>query len=143
MIVLDTNVVSETMRPTPSPAVIAWLNGQDIQTLYLTAVSLAELRFGIARLDEGRSKVDLSERLDRMLDQVFQGRILSFTAATAQAFADRMAVARRNGRAVGFQDGMIAASVAASGFSIATRDTNPFEAMGLQVVNPWGGAEGS
>lgn len=143
MIVLDTNVVSETMRPTPNPAVIAWLNGQDIHTLYLTAVSLAELRFGIARLDEGRSKVDLSERLDRMLDQVFQGRILPFTAATAQAFADRMAVARRNGRAVGFQDGMIAAIVAASGFSIATRDTSPFEAMGLQVVNPWGGASGS
>ncbi len=143
MIVLDTNVVSETMRPAPSPAVIAWLNGQDIQTLYLTAVSLAELRFGIARLDEGRSKVDLTERLDRMLDQVFQGRILSFTAATAQAFADRMAVARRNGRAVGFQDGMIAASVAASGFSIATRDTSPFEAMGLPVVNPWGDAAGS
>jgi predicted nucleic acid-binding protein len=143
MIVLDTNVVSETMRPTPSPAVISWLNGQDIQTLYLTAVSLAELRFGIARLDEGRSKGDLSERLDRMLDQVFQGRILPFTVATAQAFADRMAVARRNGRAVGFQDGMIAASVAASGFSIATRDTSPFEAMGLQVFNPWGEAVGS
>lgn len=140
MIVLDTNVVSETMRPAPSPAVIAWLNGQDLPTLYLTAVSLAELRFGIARLDEGRSKADLSERLDRMLDHVFQGRILPFTAATAQAFADRMAAARRNGRAVGFQDGMIAACVAASGFSIATRDTSPFEAMGLQVVDPWGSA---
>jgi toxin FitB len=141
MIVLDTNVVSETMRPAPNTAVIAWLNGQDIQTLYLTAVSLAELRFGIARLDEGRSKVDLSERLDLMLEQVFQGRILPFTAATAQAFADRMAAARRNGRAVGFQDGMIGASVAASGFSIATRDTSPFQAMGLPVTNPWGEAD--
>ncbi len=143
MIVLDTNVVSETMRPAPSPAVIAWLNGQEIQTLYLTAVSLAELRFGIARLDEGRAKTDLSERLDRMLDQVFQERILPFTADTARAFADRMAVARHKGRAVGFQDGMIAACAAASGFSIATRDTRPFEAMGLQVVDPWGGAVGS
>jgi hypothetical protein len=143
MIVLDTNVVSETMRPAPSPAVITWLNGQDIQTLYLTAVSLAELRFGIARLDEGRSKADLSERLDRMLDQVFQGRILPFTAAAAQIFADRMAVARRAGRAVGFPDGMIAACVGASGFSIATRDTSPFEALGLQVVNPWGDTSGS
>jgi hypothetical protein len=143
MIVLDTNVVSETMRPVPNAAVVAWLNGQDIQTLYLTAVSLAELRFGIARLDEGRTKADLSGRLNLMLEQVFQGRILPFTAATAQAFADRMAVARRNGRAVGFQDGMIAASVAASGFSIATRDTSPFEAMGLPVTNPWGEAADS
>lgn len=138
MIVIDTNVVSEAMRPAPNTAVIAWLNGQDIQTLHLTAVSLAELRFGIARLDDGRSKTDLSGRLDMMLEQVFQGRILPFTAATAQAFADRMAVARRNGHAVGFQDGMIAASVAASGFSIATRDTSPFAAMGLPVTNPWG-----
>lgn len=142
MIVLDTNVVSETMRPAPSPAVIAWLNAQDLQTLYLTAVSLAELRFGIAQLDEGRSKADLSERLDRMLDLVFQGRIIPFTAATAQAFADRMAVARRGGRAVGFQDGMIAACVAASGFSIATRDTSPFVAMGLRVIDPWGSTTG-
>lgn len=142
MIVLDTNVVSETMRPAPNAAVVAWLNGQDIQTLYLTAVSLAELRFGIARLDEGRTRADLSMRLNMMLEQVFQGRILPFTEATSQAFADRMAVARRNGRAVGFQDGMIAACAAASGFSIATRDTGPFVAMGLAVIDPWGVAAG-
>jgi predicted nucleic acid-binding protein len=78
-------------------------------------------------------------RLDRILAQVFDGRILPFTAASAQAFADRMATARRMGRAVGFQDGMIGACVAASGFAIATRDTGPFEAMGLEVINPWGG----
>ena len=143
MIVLDTNVLSETMRSVPNPAVIAWLNRQDIQTLYLTAVSLAELRFGIARLDEGRTKADLTNRLDAMLDQVFDRRILPFTAAAAQMFADRMAAVRRNGRAVGFQDGMIAASVAACGFSIATRDTSPFEAMGLKVTNPWGETAGS
>lgn len=137
MIVLDTNVVSETMRPAPDAAVVTWLNGQDIQTLYLTAVSLAELRFGIERLEDGRTKADLSARLALMLDQVFQGRILAFTAESARAFADRMATARRNGRALGFQDGMIAATVAASGFSLATRDTSPFEAMGLNVINPW------
>jgi hypothetical protein len=140
MIVLDTNVVSETMRQVPDAAVISWLNRQDIQTLYLTAVSLAELRFGIAKLDQGRTKADLAERLDRMLDQVFQGRVLPFTAAAASAFGDRMAVARRNGRAVGFQDGMIAASVVANGFLIATRDTGPFEAMGLAFINPWTGS---
>lgn len=139
MIVLDTNVISETMRPVPSPAVIDWLNRQDIGTLYLTTVSLAELRFGIARLDEGRVKTDLSARLDRMMAQVFDGRILPFTAASAGAFADRMADARRMGRAVGFQDGMIAACVAERGFVIATRDTKPFEAMGVAVIDPWSG----
>lgn len=143
MIVLDTNVLSETMRPAPNPAVVAWLNRQEIQTLYVTAVSLAELRFGIARLDQGRTRIDLTARLDLMLERVFEGRILPFTAAAAQAFADRMATARRNGRAVGFQDGMIAASIAAAGFSIATRDTSPFAAMGLTVTNPWDEAAGS
>lgn len=142
MIVLDTNVLSDTMRPLPNPALIAWLNRQDIQTLYITAVSLAELRFGIARLDDARKKTDLTERLDLMLDQVFERRILPFTAAAAQVFADRMAAARRNGSAVGFQDGMIAACVAASGFSIATRDTSPFDAMGIAVTNPWAGPVG-
>jgi hypothetical protein len=137
MIVLDTNVVSETMRPSPNAAVVAWLNGQNIQTLYLTAVSLAEMRFGIARLEEGRTKADLSARLDMMLEQVFPGRVLPFTDAAAQVFADCMAAARRNGLAVGFQDGMIGATTAASCFAIATRDTKPFATMGVTVIDPW------
>jgi len=137
MIVLDTNVLSDTMRPVPSPVVVAWLNRQDIQTLYITAVSLAELRFGVARLDNGRKKADLSKRLEMMLVQVFAERVLPFTAAAAQVFADRMAAARRNGNAVSFQDGMIAATVAVNGFSIATRDINPFDAMGVPILNPW------
>ena len=137
MIVLDTNVLSETMQPTPNPAVIGWLNRQDIQTLYMTAVSLAELRSAMARLAPGRKKADLTQRVERMLDQIFEGRILPFTTVATQVFADRMAVARLAGRGVSFQDGMIAASVAASGFTIATRDTSPFEAMGVPVTNPW------
>lgn len=141
MIVLDTNIVSETMRAAPDPNVVAWLNRQDIQTLHLTAVSLAELRFGIAQLDDGKAKADLSERLERVLELVFQGRVIPFTTDTTKAFADRMAAARRKGRAVGFQDGMIAASVAAAGFAIATRDTSPFEAMDVPVINPFRGDE--
>ena len=137
MIILDTNVVSEMMRPAPDASVVAWLNRQDIPTLHLTAVSLAELRFGIALLDEGRAQADLTRRLLMMLDRVFQGRILPFDLAAADAFGDRMAAARRSGRSVGFQDGMIGAIVAASGSVIATRDTSPFEAMGLSVHNPW------
>jgi toxin FitB len=137
MIVLDTNVISDVMQPLPNPAVIAWLNQQDIQTLYITTVTLAELRFGIARLESGRRKADLTHRLHLMLDQIFDARILPFTTAAAQEFADRMAAARLAGRAVGFQDGMIAATVAAHDFIIATRDTQPFDAMGVRVINPW------
>jgi len=140
MIVLDTNIVSETMRAAPDQNVVAWLNRQDIKTLHLTAVSLAELRFGIAQLNDGKAKTDLVERLDRALDLVFQDRVVPFTADAAKAFADRMATARRQGRAVGFQDGMISASVAALGFTIATRDTSPFEAMGVSVINPFDAA---
>jgi toxin FitB len=138
MIVLDTTVLSDVMQPAPNPAVVAWLNRQDIQTLHITAVTLAELRFGIARLEPGRQKADLAQRLDMMLRQIFDRRILPFTSAATQVFADRMAAARLNGRAVGFQDGMIAATVAAHDFAIATRDISPFEAMGVPVINPWG-----
>lgn len=140
MIVLDTNVVSETMRSAPNRDVVDWLNRQDIQTLYLTAVSLAELRFGIAQLANGKAKADLTERLEKMLALVFEDRILPFTMEAAKAFADGMAAAKRKGRAVGFQDGMIAASIAVKGFTIATRDTAPFEAMDIPFINPFGPA---
>jgi predicted nucleic acid-binding protein len=137
MIALDTNVVSETMRSAPNRDVVDWLNRQDIQTLYLTAVSLAELRFGIAQLANGKVKADLTERLEKMLVLVFEDRILPFTTEAAKAFADGMAAAKRKGRAVGFQDGMIAASIAVKGFTIATRDTAPFEAMDIPFINPF------
>jgi predicted nucleic acid-binding protein len=137
MIVLDTNVISEFMTPKPSDTVVAWLDRQDVRTLYLTAVGLAELRFGIARLEAGRRKADLQARLDLMVARIFEGRILPFTETAAGVLAERMAVARRNGRAVGFQDGMIAASIAAVGFVVATRDGAPFEAMGVDVIDPW------
>ena len=137
MIVLDTNVVSETMRPTPNHDVVDWLNRQDIQTLYLTAVSLAELRFGIAQLDDGKAKANLTERLEKMLALIFEDRVLPFSTEAAKAFAKGMTAAKRKGRAVGFQDGMIAASIAVKGFTIATRDIGPFEAMGVPFINPF------
>ncbi len=137
MIVLDTNVISEIMSPKPNDNVVFWLNCQDVRTLFVTAVSVAELRFGIARLDAGRRRSDLLARLELMLARVFEGRILPFGERAAEVFAERLAAARRNGQAVGFQDGMIAASIAAAGFVVATRDGGPFEAMGLDVIDPW------
>lgn len=136
MIVLDTNVVSETMRPVPEPGVIDRLNCQEIATLHLTAISLAELRYGIACLEPGRRRDDLEARLHRMLAQVFPGRVLGFTEHAAGEYAARTAEARRRGLSVGFADGAIAA-VAAAGFTVASRDVAPFEALGINVVDPW------
>ena len=137
MIVLDTNVVSETMRPSPEPRVIDWLNRQEITTLHLTTISLAELRFGIACLDPGRRRDDLDARLGRMLAQVFTGRVLGFTEAAAPEYALRMADARRRGLSVGFADGAIGAIAAAAGHIVASRDVAPFEALGIKIVDPW------
>lgn len=137
MIILDTNVISETMNPSPEPRVIDWLNRQELTTLHLTAIGLAELRFGIARLDPGRKRDDLGLRLERMLAEVFPGRVLPFDAAAAEAFGVLAAIAERHGKAVGFADGAIAAIAAAQGYIVATRDTEPFEAMGVKVIDPW------
>lgn len=137
MIVLDTNVISETMKPAPEPKVIEWLNRQELTTLHLTTIGLAELRLGIARLDAGRKRDDLGTRLERMLAEIFPGRVLPFDSASAEAFGVLAAVAERHGKAVGFADGAIAAIAAAQGYTVATRDTAPFEAMGVKVINPW------
>ena len=137
MIILDTNVISETMKPSPESKVIDWLNRQELATLHLSTIGLAELRFGIARLDPGRKRDDLAMRLERMLAEIFPGRVLPFDSASAEAFGVLAAVAERHGKAVGFADGAIAAIAAAEGYTVATRDTAPFEAMGVKVINPW------
>ena len=137
MIILDTNVLSETMKPSPEPRVIGWLNRQELTTLHLTTISLAELRFGISRLAPGRRREDLEPRLDRILAEVFPGRILAFDEAAAHAFGVLVATAGRQGHAVSFPDGAIAAIAAANGYPVATRDVAPFIAMGVDVVDPW------
>ena len=137
MIVLDTNVVSEAMRPNANGRVLHWLNAQDVRTLHLTAISLAELAFGIAALPDGRRKADLRERLRATQDRVFADRILPFDAQATHAYAERMATARAGGRGVGQSDGQIAAIAAANGMIVASRDTGPFRAMGVKVIDPW------
>lgn len=137
MIILDTNVVSETMKPAPEPRVIDWLNRQEVSTLYLTTISLAELRFGIARLPPRERRDDLEARLERMLSEVFAGRVLGFDAAASVAFGTLYAIAERNGQAVGFADGAIAAIAAANGYPVASRDIAPFKSMGVEVIDPW------
>jgi predicted nucleic acid-binding protein len=136
MIVLDTNVVSEAMRPSADPSVIDWLNRQSAETLYLTSVTLAELLFGIAALPEGKRKNALGSTLDGLL-KLFGERILPFETKAAQSYATLATHARAACKGFPAPDGYIAAIAAATGFSVATRDTAPFDAVGVAVINPW------
>ena len=137
MILVDTNVVSEPWKPVPDARVLDWLDAQAIETLFLSAITVAELRFGIAAMPEGKRRTVLHDRLEDEVLPLFSGRILPFDIEASKAYATLMAAARAAGKAFGTADGYIAATALARGFSVATRDVSPFEAGGLSVINPW------
>lgn len=137
MILLDTNVISEPWKPVPDEVVVAWLDAQAIETLFISAITIAELRFGIAAMPSGKRQTILRDRLEGEVLPHFSERILSFNLATSQSYSELMARARVSGKAIGTADGYIAATAVANRLAIATRDTNPFEAAGLNVINPW------
>lgn len=137
MIVLDTNVISELWKAEPNPNVLAWIDAQAIETLYLSAITVAELRYGLATMPEGKRRTIYQERLANEVLPAFAGRVLPFDLDTSQAYADLMARARAGGKAIGKADGYIAATAAAHGLMVATRDTSPFEAAELNTINPW------
>lgn len=137
MILLDTNVMSEPLRHAPEPRVIAWLDAQPMETLFLSAITVAELRAGVALLPAGRRRTGLQENLEKRVLPLFAGRVLPFDLACTQAYAALMAEARTSGRAIAAADGYIAAIAVANGFVVATRDIGPFEAAGAAVINPW------
>jgi len=136
MIVLDTNLVSEAMKPEPHPAVLAWLNNQAAETLYLSSVTLAELLFGIGVLPAGKRKDMFVQALDGLME-LFRGRVLSFDADAARHYAGLAVKARLAGRGFPIPDGYIAAIAASHKFIVASRDTAPYEAAGVTVINPW------
>ncbi len=136
MIVLDTNVVSEAMKPTPDANVRAWLNEQAAETLYLSSVTLAELPFGIRALPAGKRKDMLDRALTDLL-QLFKDRVLPFDTDAARHYADLAFTARSGGRGLPTPDGYIAAVAASRGFIVASRDTSPYEAAGVKVIDPW------
>ena len=136
MILLDTNVLSEAMRPEPNPAVRDWLDAQAAETLLLSSVTVAEILFGVGALPAGKRKDSLTALFDGMLD-LFGSRILPFDAEAARHYANIAVKARAVGRGFPTPDGYIAAIAAAHGFAIASRDTSAFDAAGLQVIDPW------
>jgi predicted nucleic acid-binding protein len=136
MIVLDTNVISETMRAQPNPTVVAWLDQQVADTLYISSITLAELRFGIGALPAGRRKEELNQVLNGVLG-LFAGRVLAFDADAALHYAELAIAARNSGKGFPTPDGYIAAIASSRNFTVATRDEAPFKAAGLNVLNPW------
>ena len=136
MILLDTNVISEAMKPELAPAVRIWLDAQAAETLYLSSVTIAELMFGIGALPKGRRKDKLTAALDGFLD-LFTDRILPFDTRAARRYADLAVSARAAGKGFATPDGYIAAIAAAHDFAVASRDTSAFTAVGRTVIDPW------
>jgi predicted nucleic acid-binding protein len=137
MILIDTNAISELWRPAPDQRVAAWFDAQAIETLYLSAITVAALRFGITALPAGKRRTTLHGRLEQEVLPLFQGRVLAFDLDASKTYAELMARAKPAGQAIGKADGYIAATAAARGLMVATRDTGPFKAAGLSVINPW------
>jgi hypothetical protein len=136
MIVLDTNIISEAMKPDPHPAVRAWLNDQAAETLYLSSVTLAELLFGIAALPSGKRKDMLGKTLDGLMG-LFKDRVLPFDADAARRYAGLVVTAKTGGLGFPMPDGYIAAIAASRDFIVASRDIAPYKAAGVSVINPW------
>ena len=138
MLVIDTNVASELMRPEPTPAVAAWIAERDAAEMYLTAVSEAELRFGVAILPAGRRRTALEAAMRRWLEIGFGERILPFDSGAARAYAEIAADRRESGRPIGEADCQIAAICRSRGAGLATRNVRDFARTGVEVVDPWG-----
>jgi predicted nucleic acid-binding protein len=143
MILIDTNVISELMRPNPAPEVLAWFGGQNAMALHLSAVGEAELRRGAAILPDGKRRDRLIAEIDAMIMEDFAGRVLPFDSAAAMAFAAIFVDRRNAGRPISFPDCQIAATARAHGAAMATRNVADFEGCGVEVIDPWANAGGA
>jgi predicted nucleic acid-binding protein len=137
MILLDTNVVSEGWKPKPNPQVVAWLNAQPADSVYICIPVFAELRFGVELLDPGPRKDRLQAWVDRLETEVYQGQILTLDLLAAHEFGRLAARLQKSGRRMDPMDAMIAAIALAHGMTLATRDTQDFADLGLDLINPF------
>lgn len=137
MILLDTNVISELMKPRPDPRVESWIAGQSAAELFTTAITEAELRFGIEILPPSQRRQELQTALAAMFEEDFAGLILPFDSAAAIAYAALAAERRRSGRPISQMDAQIAAIVRSKGATLATRNVADFQGCGIVIVDPW------
>lgn len=137
MIVLDTNVLSETLRPVPDAQVLAWLDAQPTSALFTTTITRAEILHGVRLLSKGRRRDKLQSVVLVILDEDFSGRILAFDSAAADEYVDIVAGRKAKGRPISQFDAMIAAVARAHGATLATRNTRDFTDCGIDLVDPW------
>ena len=137
MIVLDTNVVSEAMKPAPDRRAMAWLRAQPLAELTTTAVTLAEISYGLCRLPRGRRRDDLTARVRMFIAQAFGERILAFDARAADLYGEIVALRQAAGRPIEALDAMIAATARAHAASLATRNLADFDGCGIPLIDPW------
>ena len=137
MIILDTNVVSELIRAAPDPGVRAWVNSRASTQVATTAITAAELHYGVARLPVGRRRQQLSVAVSALLNDALRGRILPFDERAARQYADVITGRERAGRPIGVPDAQIAAICRELGAVLATRNAKDFEKTGVELVDPW------
>lgn len=137
MIVLDTNVVSELMKPAPADAVVHWIANQPTPTLYTTSITQAEILHGIMLLPSGKRRGALETAADAMFDEEFGGRVLPFGSEAARAYAQIAAQRRRLGRPISHFDAQIAAIARSARALVATRNVSDYESCDIKVLNPW------
>ena len=138
-LLLDTNVLSEVQRPAPAPKVLAWLDMVDEDRTFISVASIAELRRGIALLDDGRRRMALTAWLNHDLPTRFAERVLPIDHAVAERWGDLMAQSRRSGIALSVMDGIFAATALAHQLTLVTRNVKDFAALGVPLLNPWDG----
>lgn len=136
MIILDTNVISEAMKPNPAPNVRRWLNDQEAETLYITSITIAELLFGIGALPNGKRQQQLTTACDGLIC-LFKKRVLHFDENAARHYATLAVIAKKAGKGFPTPDGYIAAIAASNEYIVATRDVSPFLAADITTINPW------
>lgn len=137
MILLDTNVLSELIRPRPDEGVTKWLDSLDTAAVATTAITAAELLYGVARLPAGRRKEQLSEAIRGLIEEDFEGRVEPFDATAATHYADLLSDRETAGRPISVADAQIAAICRKLEATLATRNTGDFEDTGIDLLDPW------
>jgi hypothetical protein len=137
LIILDTNVVSETVKPNCDDAVLDWLDLQNPENLYFTSIGVAEIYVGLELLPDGKRKSNLAQEVVEAIEDLFEYRIMPFDADSAIVYAKMMVELKKAGKPISIFDAQMAAIARCNGFAVATRDTRPFIECGLDVINPW------
>lgn len=137
MIVLDTNVLSEALRPSPSGGVLRWLAAQEPMEIFITTITQAEVLYGVEALPAGKRRTRLRDAIEKVFSEEFQGRVLSFCEESARVFAKIVSSREAMGRPISQFDAMIAAISRSRRAAVATRNISDFEHCGVRVINPW------